>query len=370
MESHAKHGDSIYWRSGDALYVNLYIASLLSWEEQQATLELATAYPFDDRIELRIVQRERSDPMTIALRVPAWCSRPEVALNGRPMAMRASAGYIKLRRVWRRGDVLALSLPRSLALEPTADDPRTIAFLFGPMVLAADLGDATAKWAGPAPAIVAARPLQHVHAKTNEPAAFVTEDLAKPADLTLRPFTLQYERNTAVYFRRFDAEEWAMEQVRYGQEQARMRELAARSADIIELGDAQAEQDHRLEAKFSYPVVYRGRRGRDARAGGYFQFACAARPGPLVLQASYWGEERDRSFIVRIDGIEIARQRLSADHPGEFFDRNYEIPPELTKDKTEITVRFEPEPNVSAGPVFGVRLLTAQAAAQLTASAA
>ena len=363
MESHSKHGDSIYWRSADALYVNLYIASLLTWQEQESTLELATSYPFDDRIDLRVVQRERSDPMTVALRVPAWCSRPAVALNGRPMPMRASAGYIKLRRVWRSGDVLTLSLPRNLRIEPTADDAQTIAFLYGPMVLAADLGSATAKWAGPAPAIVAARPLQHVHSKPNEPATFVTKELARPSDLTLRPFTLQYERNTAVYFRCFDEPAWALEQVRREKEQARLRELAARSADIIDLGDTQAERDHRLEAKFSYPVVYRGRAGRDARAGGYFQFAFAARPGPLVLQASYWGEERDRSFVVRIDGVEIARERLTADHPGQFFDCNYEIPLELTKDKAEITVRFEPEPNVSAGPVFGVRLLTAQAAA-------
>jgi hypothetical protein len=88
----------------------------------------------------------------------------------------------------------------------------------------------------------------------------------------------------------------------------------------------------------------------------------AAQPGPLVLQASYWGEERNRSFLVKVDGVEIGREHLNGDHPGEFFDRNYQIPPALTKDKKEITVRFEPEPNVSAGPVFGARLLTAQAA--------
>jgi len=173
---------------------------------------------------------------------------------------------------------------------------------------------------------------------------------------------LQYERNTAVYFRRFGEAEWAMEQVRHGEEQARLLDLAARSADVIDLGEPQAEREHRLDAKFSYPVAYRGRTGRDARAGGYFQFAFAVRPGPLVLQASYWGEERNRSFLLQVDGVEIARERLIGDHPGEFFDRGYAIPLELTKDKSEITVRFEPEPNVSAGPVFGARLLAAQAA--------
>ena len=31
MESHAKHGDSIWWRSGDTLLVNLYIPSTARW---------------------------------------------------------------------------------------------------------------------------------------------------------------------------------------------------------------------------------------------------------------------------------------------------------------------------------------------------
>jgi uncharacterized protein len=362
MESHAKHGDSIYWRSADALYVNLYIASQLTWLEQQSTVELVTSYPFDDRIDLRVLRRERSDRLTVALRVPAWCSHPEVALNGRSMAVRERAGYIRLRRAWRAGDVLTLTLPRRLALEPTADDPRTVALLYGPMVLAADLGSASDKWPGPAPALVGVRPLERLHALPNEPAGFATENLARPSDLTLRPFTLLYERNTAVYFRCFDESEWATEQARDKQQRARLQDLAARSADVIDLGDMQPEREHRLDAKFSYPVVYRGRTGRDARAGGYFQFVFAARPGPLVLQASYWGEERNRNFLVKVDGVEIAREHLTGDHPGEFFDRNYQIPPALTKDKKEITVRFEPEPNVSAGPVFGARLLTAQAA--------
>jgi DUF1680 family protein len=366
MESHAKHGDSIFWRSADALYVNLFIASRLTWQEQQSTVELATSYPFDDRIDLRILRRERSDPLTVALRVPGWCARPEVALNGRTMAVRARAGYVRLRRAWRAGDVLTLTLPRRLMIEPTADDPRTVALLFGPMVLAADLGSATTKWPGPAPALVGARPLEHVQPIANEPATFATQDLARPAELTLRPFTLLYERNTAVYFRCFDDDEWASEQVRYGQEQARLQDLATRSADVIDLGETQPERDHRLDAKFSYAVVYRGRTGRDARAGGYFQFVFAARPGPLILRASYWGEERNRSFLVMVDGIEIARERLSGDHPGEFFDRDYEIPLALTQDRAEITVRFEPEPDVSAGPVFGVRLLSAQSDADPT----
>jgi hypothetical protein len=277
------------------------------------------------------------------------------------MSVRPDDGYLRVERTWRRGDVLSLILPFGLRIEPTADDPKTVALLYGPMVLAADLGAATEKWQGSAPAWVGATPLDRVRRQDARTATFVTSHLGRPDDLTLRPFTLLYDRNTAVYFRCFDEHEWSMEEFRVRAEATRQRELEARSVDVVALGDMQAERDHQLDAKLSYPVVYRGRNGRDARAGGYFQFSVAIGSTPLALQASYWGEERERRFVVKIDGVIIAREQLNGDHPGEFFERTYDIPVELTQDRAHVMVRFEPEANVSAGPVFGVRLLTVTA---------
>jgi hypothetical protein len=132
----------------------------------------------------------------------------------------------------------------------------------------------------------------------------------------------------------------------------------------MHLGEMQAERDHKLESKISYPVVYRGRNGRDARSGGFFEFTMKTRPGPLVLQATYWGEERNRRFKILVDGVVIAQERLIGERPGEFFERDYPIPPELTRGKGEVRVRFEPETGVSAGPAFGVRLFSPAAAPQ------
>jgi DUF1680 family protein len=358
MESHAKHGDSIYWRTQAALYINLYIPSRLTWHEQATILELSTDYPLGERIEVRFLERGEPKPLTLALRIPSWCRRPKLSVNGDAVPVRAPDGYVRIRRTWRRGDVLALILPFALRLEPTADDSRTVALLYGPMVLAADLGAATEKWQGPAPVWVGATPLDHVRQQDAHTATFVTSQLGRPIDLTLRPFTLLHDRNTAVYFRRFDEAGWALYQVRIRAEEDRQRELDAHSADVVELGDGQAERDHQLDAKLSYAVVYRGRNGRDARAGGYFQFCAATSQYPMALQASYWGEDRERRFVITIDGVIIARERLNGDHPGEFFERSYEIPVELTQGKARVTIRFEPEANLSAGPVFGVRLLS------------
>jgi hypothetical protein len=119
----------------------------------------------------------------------------------------------------------------------------------------------------------------------------------------------------------------------------------------------QPERDHELTSEISYPVAYRGRQGRDARTGGFFAFRMKVRPGPLILQATYWADERGRTFHILVDGQRIATQALRPDKP-VFFDVDYEIPEALTRGKQSVLVRFEPEPGNTAGPVFGCRIYT------------
>ena len=84
--------------------------------------------------------------------------------------------------------------------------------------------------------------------------------------------------------------------------------------------------------------------------------------GPLVLQTSYWGEERNRDFYISIDGERIAHVKLDGRNPGVFIDQEYAVPERLTTGKASVVVRFDPEPGHTAGPVFGVRLFTQQRA--------
>jgi hypothetical protein len=118
----------------------------------------------------------------------------------------------------------------------------------------------------------------------------------------------------------------------------------------------QPERDHKLTSEISYPVSYRGLNGRDARAGGFFEFDLKVKPD-VTLQATYWGDERQREFEIHLDGQLLARQILNQDHPGEFFDVAYAIPEPLIKGKSSVRVRFVPLARNTAGPVFGVRLV-------------
>jgi len=355
MESHAKHGDSIFWTRGNEVIVNLYIPATLNLAHPPIGLRLETAYPFADEIVLTVVRTEVKGASAISLRVPAWCETPSVSIDGYSAAPHLVDGYLRLHRTWRTGEVVRLVLPRKLRIEPTLDDPKTVALLFGPLVLAGDLGPAMQRWEGLAPVLVG-DDLARGIVPTAEPAVFRTQGLVHPTDLTLRPFAFQHDNNTAVYFRRFTETEWQEEQVKFKVEQARLQELDAHSADTVRLGDADAEREHSMESKISYPVVYRGRAGRDARSGGFFECTMKARPGPLTLQATYWGEERDRRFRILVDGGVVASEQLSGAGPSDFMEREYSIDEALTKEKSTLRIRFEPAPSFSAGPVFGLLL--------------
>ena len=97
-----------------------------------------------------------------------------MSVNGQAQPVEGGpSSYATVEREWRDGDVVEARLPMSLRFEPTPDDPARGAFLYGPIVLAADLGaeglDAKARYGPsapevrleelpPAPVLVAASP--------------------------------------------------------------------------------------------------------------------------------------------------------------------------------------------------------------------
>jgi hypothetical protein len=230
------------------------------------------------------------------------------------------------------------------------------------MVLAADLGAADKPFDGLAPALVGANILSSFAEKDKSQAVYRSVGSGRPGDMKFTPFFSQYERRAAVYFNAYSESEWAASEVAFRKEEARLKDLAERSIDVMHLGEMQPERDHDLQSDISYPVSYRGRNGRDARTGGYFSFRMKCGPGVLALQASYWGEERNRDFYISVDGEQVAHVTLDGSRPGEFIEVDYPLPEQLTAGKQTILVRFDPVKGHTAGPVFGVRLFRQRAA--------
>ena len=63
-------------------------------------------------------------------------------INGKPLGATAEPGsYLTIHRTWKTGDRVELGLPMRLSVEAMPDDAATQAFLYGPLVLAGDLGN-------------------------------------------------------------------------------------------------------------------------------------------------------------------------------------------------------------------------------------
>ena len=362
MESHAKHGDSIYWHSDDTLFVNLYIPSELDWAERGVRISQQTGYPFDERIALTIDAAGRNRRFALALRIPGWAQSHALAINGETVMPEVVDGYAVIEREWSAQDTVELTLPLSLWEEATEDNPDVVALLRGPLVLAADMGpsDEPAQ-IDQAPVLVGNDILGSLSPVDEAEARFRSGEVTRPANLTFAPFYNRYHRRTAVYFNKYTPDGWVAAEAALAAQQAEEAALRARTVDVVHLGQMQAERDHNLESNISYPTVYRGQHGRDARSDGFFEFTIDVAPGPMQLQAKYWGDERRKDFQIYVDGEVIARQTLDAEHPGEFFTVDYAVPERLTEGKSQVRIRFQPTHDMTrCGPVYGVRMMSGE----------
>ena len=89
-----------------------------------------------------MVRSQRPVELTLRVRIPYWATRGgTVKLNGSALPVFSSpSSYLTLNRVWKDGDRVDLSLPMSLHVDPMPDDPTLQAMMYGPLVLAGQLG--------------------------------------------------------------------------------------------------------------------------------------------------------------------------------------------------------------------------------------
>ncbi len=336
MENHAKHGDSVWWKTGDKVVVNLFYPSTLDWREKGVVLDLETGYPYKDTVTLRATKAPK--PVDVALRIPGWCKSATATLNGKAVTTAPRDGYLPLRL--KAGDVVALTLPMPVYSETMPDDDRLVAYLSGPLVLAADLGPASQPWDSFDPVIVNTSN-DGVLVKTAGDQSFTLAEHSRPEKLMLRPFMAQHHNRTAVYFRRFTAAEWPVVEAKYAADAQARADIRARTVDVMRLGEQQPEADHNF--KGTPNTVDTGNltvRNRMVN-NGYFQFDLATASGPLLLQVTYDGSARNKSFDIMVDGQVLAHETLSGPRSNTYNVQTYKVPETMTQGKGRITVRFE-----------------------------
>jgi DUF1680 family protein len=141
VEEYAKFGDTIYFHDEQGLFVNLFIASELNWPEKGVRWVQETNFPEDGKTRL-VVHTAKPVEMDLNVRVPYWVARGgKISLNGEALPEFGSpSSYLTLARTWKEGDLVEVSLPMGLHVEPLAGDPALQAVMYGPVVLAGCLG--------------------------------------------------------------------------------------------------------------------------------------------------------------------------------------------------------------------------------------
>ncbi len=152
-----------YAHRGDIVYVNLFVSgsATIKMDDNTVRLRQQTRYPWDGDVKIT-VEPKRSKEFAIYVRIPGWAqnqpvpsdlyrylnkSRKKVTLkvNDRLIALDIDKGFARIRRKWKKGDVVKLTLPmpirRVLSHENVKDNAGKTALQRGPIVYCAEWPD-------------------------------------------------------------------------------------------------------------------------------------------------------------------------------------------------------------------------------------
>ncbi len=102
-----------------------------------------TNYPFDETVKFTLSTGKKAKAVAFpfSLRVPQWCTRATVKINGKEEKQGAAGETIRIERQWHTGDVVELSLPMHIAKSHWTEN--TVAIERGPVVYALKMGEQT-----------------------------------------------------------------------------------------------------------------------------------------------------------------------------------------------------------------------------------
>lgn len=135
----ASLGGYLYQLAGDRLQVNLFMQSEADLEVagQAVRIRQETDYPWDGTVTISIDPTTPSE-WTLAVRWPGWCREAVWAVNGEAVEPEVADGFVLLRRTWRAGDRLVVSMAMPVeqvtAHPAVAADVGRVALQRGPLV--------------------------------------------------------------------------------------------------------------------------------------------------------------------------------------------------------------------------------------------
>ena len=279
--------------------------------------------------------------------------------------------YLDLKRTWKTGDTIALVLPKALHVEGLADNENRAALMWGPLVLAGDLGpERRGAPLEPIPSFVTEEmPVtEWLQPVRDQPGVFHSVQVGRVTDGTEKemefvPFYRLHRRMYSLYWDLYTSDSWKKKLAEVEAEQTRLRKLEAATVAIAQPGDPEKERAVNQQGEETSLDRSQGRPGR--RSKKWFSYDLVIDPTkPNILVVTYNTDERGKRDVeIVVDGVRVGQQSIerspNGSAVGRFFDVEYNLPIELIRAKKQVTVRFHAVGGNETPTVFGVRTIKA-----------
>ncbi len=361
FENHSKYGGAIYSYATDkeALHINLYIPSVLTYPEKGISLKMETQYPEDEKIALRI-QEAPSHEMDINLRYPAWAtSGITVKVNGKNQKVSVEPGsFITLSRKWKKGDKIDIHFQLPLYTVSMPDNADRRAVFYGPALLAGTFGKEERKQ-GDIPVFVSEDKsiTNYVKKTSDNPLIFKTVASGGPDNVPLIPFYRVYDQYQTVYWDVYSPQEWELAQESRKAELERIAALDKKTLDYIVFGEMQPERDHNLDGENTRNGEGYLRKYRFAYENGWFAFDMKCNYNePTQLLLTYWGGDSKKYSFDVVIGDWVKKVSLTENKNG-FIEHIVDIPAEVTRNKESVRIMFKADSNTRVTNIYNCRLM-------------
>lgn len=384
MENHGKYGQFIYSKKGDALYVNLFVASELNWKEKSVKLRQETSFPYSESSKITIT--EGKGKFTMLVRYPGWVKPGEfsVTVNGEQVPLISGpSSYVAIDRKWKKNDVIELTFPMHNSVKYLPNVPQYIALMHGPIMLGMKTGTedmahliaddsrfgqyASGKKLSTdqAPILInndiesIANQLQPIPGK---PLHFtLTTRMENPIHNELQPFFEIHDSRYMMYWLALSEDNYKGHLAQLAKAEQERQALEASTIDKVQPGEQQPETDHRMETDQSFTGNTNDCFWRDANDGHYFSYLMQTQGQEnIALRLKYWGvgEWKSHEFDIFVDDVLVKSVNNTGKYRiSEFKYEVYDIPAELLKGKTQVRVKFVAKPGKQIGEIYEVRLI-------------
>lgn len=326
MENHARYGEMIYASRDNELIVNLFISSVLNWEETGMSFTQETSFPEKEQTRV-IVKSEKPRKMKISFRCSEWLDKEKVEfkVNGGKVEAVFYDGYYTINRKWKDGDTVEMSLPMTLRAVQLPDKSPYYSFMYGPVVLAADLGKERLDGqfaddsrgghvaSGPQlplqnmPVVVGEEKylLANLKRVTSEKLEFRLSGVypSRYDGMILKPFYKTHECRYMIYWELVSGDELKHRQAELAKQKAERVRLENITADMVACGEQQPESDHFIEMENSVIGSEQGTLWRETKGWFSYKMKSNGKPVNAIMISSFPDEAR--SAEIHVNGVKI-----------------------------------------------------------------